>query len=127
MENKSGSWNFEGMFKRFGIRRSPFRLLLDPKFQIKIIAVQWFSLALMGVAVLWWIHTAVQSASALAMNMGLGANHPLMSQLHLLDSCTTRIVISFAAGDFLVSTLFILRLTHRLVGPIYRLKAYLAD
>lgn len=100
------------------------RLLIYPRFQLTLVAVN-AGIMLATIAIVWFqISRSFSHLYGLGVEAGLRPAHPFYEFLtYQKDSMSVYLVTAFTIG-FLVSSFAMLALSHRLAGPILRMRGH---
>ena len=102
-------------------------LLIYPKFQLTLIGINSFVLAGMFLVISFQISNAVKTLTQSGTDLHLEPTHPYFAFLHAV----THLLNTYLRWGFLacavVSSIAILLVSHRVAGPMVRLRGYFKD
>ena len=103
------------------IRRS---LLIDPKFQLGVVLYFNGLVTFVLGALYLLLPQFLQKIELAARNAGLPIDHPVLLQLQTERSALAVFFLLFFLATSISATLVALIMSHRIVGPLYRLKEH---
>lgn len=102
--------------------KKPSNYLLYPKFQIKLIGVNLFVLILFSTIVFSTVGWFVFKLRKLGIEAGLAEDHLYFGLLNQHQGTFYLLLVAAIVSTAFISTLASIILSHRVVGPIHRLK-----
>lgn len=100
------------------------KFLVYPKFQLTLIAINGAILAVVLAVIGYQVFASFQEIKSMGVESNLAENHPYFKFINYhYGMLFQNLILGFAIG-ILSSSFFTLILSHRLAGPIVRLKSY---
>ncbi len=108
-------------------KRSKTKFLLYPKFQLALIATSSFVTILTALVSTAMVYQSYNNLKAMGVAVQLRADHPYFEFL-TMQSYKMYWALGIGAGiSLFFSVVIMLFITHRLVGPLHRLRSYLTE
>ncbi len=108
-------------------RKKRFRLLVYPRFQLTLIALNSLIFLVSSFVMVGSFYVAIGSLRDLGVRSELAENHPYFTYLSMeTESIFLHFVIAVIVS-LLVTSFVTLYLSHKVSGPILRLKSYFND
>jgi hypothetical protein len=101
--------------------------LIYPKFQIPLIIVGQVPFIATLLFLNWRIYDALNRIENLALDLGLPRSHQIFDILHIQGRTIDRVFQIATISCSLISLIVLLILSHRLAGPLYRLRLHLRE
>ena len=103
-------------------RRKPGSWLIYPEIQLRLVGVNLAAVLLVGASALGGILLAARKLHDLGLKGNLPADHPFFRFLAIQNAAFLGTVAAVLAVSIVISVLATLLISHRIVGPIYRLR-----
>jgi hypothetical protein len=112
--------------KRAGIlqRRSPKQILIYPKFQLRLIAINITALLIAFTALIFQNYILFAKLHQMGTEAGLPAEHPFHQFINYEQNHFLFYTCGTLAGMLVIFIIASLIISHRVAGPIVRLKSF---
>ena len=101
------------------------KLLIYPRFQLSLIAQNFAVMTLMCIGIYLGVQSGFNDLYQQGIAEKLPTAHPYFQFIHYQSKLVLNYLLASLGGGFLISSIWTLFLSHKVAGPIVRLRGYL--